>query len=54
MTNSRRKISRPGINDARARYRATARRLRNTGLECAALEEEELLGDLKEDGHIKE
>ena len=24
-------LSRPGINDARARYRAAARRLRNTG-----------------------
>ena len=26
-------LSRPGIIDARARYRAAARRLRNTGLE---------------------
>ena len=27
------KLSRPGIIDARARYRAAARRLRNTGLD---------------------
>jgi len=27
-------FSKPGIIDARARYRAAARRLRNTGVEC--------------------
>jgi len=32
MTNSRENLSRSGIIDARARYRAAARRLRNTGL----------------------
>ena len=33
MTNSRENLSRPGIIDARARYRAAARRLRNIFLE---------------------
>ena len=32
MTNSKENLSRPGIIDARARYRAAARRLRNTAL----------------------
>jgi len=29
-------LSRPGIIDARAHYRAAARRLRNTGLRCGS------------------
>jgi len=33
MTNSRENLSRPGIIDARARYRAAARQLRNTGVD---------------------
>ena len=33
MTNSRKNLSRPGIIDARARYRAATRRLRNTAVE---------------------
>jgi len=33
MTNSRRNLSRPGIIDVRTRYRAAARRLRNTALD---------------------
>jgi len=32
MTNSRRTSRGPGLIDASARYRAAARRLRNTGL----------------------
>jgi len=48
MTDFQENLSRPGIIDARAR------RLLNTGLERTVLEEEELLEDLKEDGHIRE
>ena len=36
MTNFRRNVSRPGIIDARVRYRAVARRFRNTILDDKA------------------
>jgi len=37
MTKFQENLSRPGIIDASARYRAAARRLRNTVLHCSIL-----------------